>query len=476
MPKPAKKSPTTLAKDLTKKITKELPEKLTRDLPAQTTKLGKDLTQKITNELTRELPNKIGKELTRLTPKPHEQPNLGSLRIGLFTDTYAPQVNGVSISLQLVFDGLQKLGHQVTVFAPKFPGYESDEPGVVRLPSLKYLNDPPFYVAVLGTPRSTWSLSRKHFDLLHAHSPLTVGLLAYLTASTKNLPLIYTYHTSITDYTHYLKVIGGTGVIRHAARWFSATSTNLGDQIVVPSPKFHRLLLEQKVKKPIHVVPNGIDLSHFKAAKQPGLFRTRLGLKPDVPILLSVGRVDPEKRLDFLIDVFTRMADRIPDAHLVFAGDGSARKHLEEHAAATPVHDRIHFLGMVNRAELPDLLHDGTVFLSASTTEVHPISVIEAIASSLPLMAVEDEAFDGMIIENENGHLVPLDVDVYADKLTALLADPERLVRYGKRSAELSEKYSIEGQVRTLEHLYLESILQNWRGSFVSRISEKLNI
>ena len=406
--------------------------------------------------------------------KNQPRPTVGSLRIGLFTDTYAPQVNGVSISLQLISEGLQRRGHQVTIFAPRIPGYEDDKPGVVRLPSLKYLNNPPIYVAVLGTPRSTWSLTRKHFDVLHAHSPLTVGLLAYLTASTKNLPLIYTYHTSITDYTHYLKVIGGTALIRHAARWFSTTSTNLGNQIVVPSPKFHRLLLEQKVKRPIHVIPNGIDLSNFKTSKNPGSFRSRLGVGPDAPILLSVGRVDPEKRLDFLIDAFDRIADRVPEAHLVFAGDGSARKKLQEHAASVRSSSRIHFLGMVSRSELPDLLRDATIFLSASTTEVHPISVIEAIASGLPLVAVQDEAFEGMILENENGHLTPLNVDTYADKLTSLLSDRERLVKYGKRSAELSEKYSIEGQVLALEHLYFEAILQNWRGSFVSRISERL--
>ncbi|MCE9646985.1 MAG: glycosyltransferase [Chloroflexi bacterium] len=402
--------------------------------------------------------------------------NLASLRIGLFTDTYAPQVNGVSISLQLVSEGLQKRGHQVTIFAPRIPGYTDEKPGVVRLPSLKYLNDPPIYVAVLGTPRSTWSLTRKHFDVLHAHSPLTVGLLAYFTASTKNLPLIYTYHTSITDYTHYLKIIGGTALIRHAARWFSTTSTNLGDQIVVPSPKFHRLLLEQKVTKPIYTIPNGIDLSNFKTAKNPGSFRNRLGLKPDTPVLLTVGRVDPEKRLDFLIDAFALLADRIPEAHLVFAGDGSARKKLEEHAAATSVKHRIHFLGMVGRADLPDLLHDGTVFLSASTTEVHPISVIEAIASGLPLVAVQDEAFEGMIVENENGHLTPLDVNAFSDTLVRLLSDPEKLARYGKRSMELSEKFSIEGQVRALEALYMEAILQNWRGSLASRISARLKL
>ncbi|MBL8076997.1 MAG: glycosyltransferase [Anaerolineales bacterium] len=393
--------------------------------------------------------------------------NLGALRIGLFTDTYAPQVNGVSISLQLVSAGLTKRGHQVTIFAPKFPGYKDEQDGVVRLPSLKYLNDPPIYVAVLGTPRSTWSLTRKHFDVLHAHSPLSVGLLAYLTASTKNLPLIYTYHTSITDYTHYLKFIGGTGVIRHGARWFSTASTNLGDQVVVPSPKFYRLLMEQKVRKPIHTIPNGIDLSNFKAAKNPGSLRNRLGLKPEAQILLSVGRMDPEKRLDFLVDAFALLAETHPETVLVFAGDGSARKSLEEKVNGMHLKDRIHFLGMVNRAELPDVLHEATIFLSASTTEVHPISVIEAIASGRPLVAVKDEAFEGMIENDQNGYQVPLDVKVYSQTVSDLLADKGKLERFGKKSTELSEKFSIEGQVKALEQLYFEAILQNWRGKSI---------
>lgn len=399
--------------------------------------------------------------------------HIGSLRIGLFTDTYAPQVNGVSISLQLISEGLKKRGHQVTIFAPKFPGYKDDQPNVMRLPSLKYLNNPPIYVAVLGTPRSTWSLTRKHFDVLHAHSPLSVGLLAYLTASTKRLPLIYTYHTSITDYTHYVKFIGGTGLMKRAAAWFSSASTNLGDQIVVPSPKFYRLLMQQKVRKPIHIIPNGIDLSSFKTAKNAGALRNRLKVSAEAPILLTVGRMDPEKRLDFIIDAFVQISNQIPNAQLVFAGDGSARKNLEEKVNALDVKNKIHFLGMVSRNDLPDVLHDATIFLSASTTEVHPISVIEAIASGLPLVAVQDEAFEGMVEHDVNGYMTPLDVHIYADSIIKLLQDKKKLEAFGKRSALLSEKYSIEGQVKALEKLYTEAILQNWRGNFISRMIPK---
>jgi len=403
-----------------------------------------------------------------------QETSAGSLRIGLFTDTYAPQVNGVSISLQLISEGLKKRGHQVTIFAPRFPGYKDEKASnIIRLPSLKYLNNPPIYVAVLGTPRSTWKLTRENFDVLHAHSPASVGLLAYLTASTKRLPLIYTYHTSITDYTHYIKFVGGTSLIKRAAGWFSKASTDLGDQIIVPSPKFHRLLLNQKVKQPISIIPNGIDLSNFQKAQNPGSLRQRLGIKPDAPILLTVGRMDPEKRLEFIVEAFDLIADRVPNAHLVFAGDGGSRKDVEEKANAIRAKDRIHFLGMVKRADLPDILHDATVFLSASTTEVHPISVIEAIASGLPFVAVQDEAFEGMLEDGLNGYAVPLDVQIFADTLADLLPDRERLGRFSAHSTTLSEKYSIEGQVKTLEKLYMEAILQNWRGSLIEKIIPK---
>jgi 1,2-diacylglycerol 3-alpha-glucosyltransferase len=163
----------------------------------------------------------------------------------------------------------------------------------------------------------------------------------------------------------------------------------------------------------------------------------------------------------------------VPNAHLVFAGDGSARKGVEEKAKASKARDRIHFLGMVARTDLPDIFLDADVFLSASTTEVHPISVIEAIASGLPFVAVKDEAFEGMLENGMNGYEVPLDVKQYADILADLLPDRERLKQFGEHSLALSRKYSIETQVRSLEKLYTEAILQNWRGTLFQRIVPK---
>ena len=401
-------------------------------------------------------------EIAGLT-ETEEKQREGSLRIGLFCDSYTPHMDGVSISLHLVADGLRHAGHQVTVFVPRFPGYQDDEPGIFRAPALPYPCNPPYYIAVPGAPRYTWTLSRMHLDVLHANTPLTIGMLAYLIAATRKLPLIYTYHTYIAEYTHHVKFVGDTRAIRRAARWFSTASTNLGDQVVVPSPKFKRLLLEQKVRKPIHVIPNGIDLDHFNRSKKPGSLHTRLGLKPETPLLLSVGRLDPEKRLEFLIKAVACLPTLDPAPHLVFVGDGSARRDLEARAASTPVHDRIHFLGMIPHTDIPDLLHDATVFLSASTTETQCLAMVEAIAAGLPVMAVKDEAFEGIVVDGENGSQAALDIQSYSAALSSLLSDPANLTRYGRRSVELSQKFSIQGQVQALENLYSVAITQNQR-------------
>lgn len=380
------------------------------------------------------------------------------LRIGFFSDFYLPVVSGIATSMQLLTQGLRDAGHDVTIFAPRFPNYEDDEPKVRRVPSFRYMSLPEVYVAVPGTPRTTWALRSLELDVVHVHSPLTVGMMAYITARAKRLPLVYTYHTSLTDYTHYMKVVGGTRPAYHAARWFSAATANLSDQVVVPSKKFKRLLESQNVHRPVHAISNGIDLSNFRAATHPGRFRLQLGLGADSPLLIFVGRIDPEKNIDFLLDAFERVAERFPNAHFALAGDGAARPGLEAKAASLASVKRIHFLGMMDRADLPDLLHDSTMFLSASVTETQCLSMVEAIATGLPVVAVRDEAFEGIVEEGGNGHTVPMDLQTFTDKVCDLLADRPRLERYSQRSYELSANFSIETQVQKMLKLYRAAI------------------
>ena len=380
--------------------------------------------------------------------------SLPSLRIGFFSDTYLPAVNGIATSMQLLTQGLREAGHEVTIFAPRFPNYEDEEPMVRRVPSFRYMTLPEVYVAVPGTPRTTWALRAIELDLVHAHSPLTLGMMAFITARARRLPLVYTYHTSLTDYTHYMKVVGNTRLAIHATRWFSTATANLSDQVVVPSNKFKRVLGAQNVHRPVHAIPNGIDLSNFQNAAATGKVRARLGMKPDAPLLIFVGRIDPEKNIDFLFEAFDRISHRFPDAHLVLAGDGSARAGLEEQAVSLSCAKRIHFLGMIQRADLPALLHEADLFLSASTSETQCLSMVEAIAAGLPVVAVKDEAFEGIIEDGVNGRTVSMNLETFGDTVCGLLANRGLLESFASHSRQMSGRFSIEAQVEALVELY----------------------
>jgi len=330
-----------------------------------------------------------------------------------------------------------------------------------RIPSVLYMKKPKYYVGLPGTPRIFLALHRSNFDVLHVHSPLTVGMLAFLTARFKNVPLIYTYHTSITDYTHYIKVGGKTRPIGRATRWFSTATANMCNHVVVPSVKYERLLEEQNVRRPIHTIPNGIDLNQFEKTKTSGILRHGYSLSTSSPILLYVGRLDPEKCVDLLTDAFSTIGIDHPTAHLFLAGDGASRSILEAKANQSTLHDQIHFLGMVNHSELPDILHDATLFLSASTSETQCLAMIEAIVSGLPIVAVRDEAFKGILVDGFNGRATPRSVRTFAIAVSDLLKDSEAMRHYRKNSLKLSRNYSIKSQVDSLVKLYRDAILEN---------------
>jgi len=393
-----------------------------------------------------------------------------SLHLGFFTDSYTPQVNGVAISMQLLVNSLRAKGHTVHIFAPRFRGWRDTDPHVHRLPSRRYMDNPPFDIALPVSPAIWRTIGRLKFDLLHMHTPLILGGLAFGIARRRHIPLIYTYHTAITDYVHYAGALARAPFTPRIARWFSGSTANLCDEIVVPSAKFQPLLREHGVHRPIHVVPNGIDLEVFYQTPTQNTFRQTWNIPPDAPILLSVGRLAPEKRLDFLIEAFSAVVRQQPQARLIFAGDGSARAALEKQAAASAYAARIVFLGMVERARLPELFHTATVYVSASTTEVHPLSMIEAIASGLPVVAVRDEALTEMVLEGVNGHFTPREAEPFSAAILHVLSDPSARHAYQHASREISRRYSVEAQAETLLTLYRHALEEKSRTGTVAAL------
>lgn len=362
------------------------------------------------------------------------------MKIAFFTDTYFPQLNGVTISVANYAKALREKGHTVYIFAPKIKGYKDTEKDVYRLPSVKVLSSEPEVMFPIGVSfRGMRQLLKMDFDIVHAHGNGAFSLLGQRVARIQKIPFIITFHTLHTEYTHYFfkgKVIKPGMVERGFRIW-----ARISDGIIAPSEKMRQKLIEFGCKKEIVIMPNFIDLSPFMHAKE-GYLHKLLDLSADVPLLLTVGRLGKEKNFSFLIDVFAALAQKEKKSHFVIVGQGPEKEALQKQAMDRGVADRVHFTGRIAEQDMPHVYHDGAIFLFASTTETQGICVLEAAAAGVPLIIGKDAAFDLILQNGEDGFALPFEKELFVQKIQEVLGNTSLRLRLGHKAASLAQEQS----------------------------------
>lgn len=379
------------------------------------------------------------------------------MKIGFFTETYLPQLNGVSISLSFEKGELTKKGNEVYVFAPKTAG-SNEEDGVIRLNAMKVINSEPAQKMALPLPNRTFRkmLSVK-LDLVHAHGGGFFSFLGYQLALAKGYPFVLTYHTYLAKYTHYFFIKNKLVTSKVAANG-SKLMCNLADVVIVPSEKMKVVLKKYGVSKKIAVVPNPIDVKKFKNVGR-GFLRTRYNLADDTIILLTVVRLGKEKNIDFIIKAFKKVVSENPKTKLFIVGDGPEKKNLETLAAKLSLQDKVIFTGFIDTEEIPQVYSDSDIFLFASTSETQGIVIPEAAACGLPFVVVRDLAFSGAVREGFNGYETPLRVEIFAKKALELSQDKEKRAEFSKNSLRLIEQnFNPDVIIQQLLDVYNEAL------------------
>ncbi len=380
------------------------------------------------------------------------------MRIGLFSDTYAPQINGVSTVVQLMAREFDALGHESFVFAPGYPE-RLVEPcdRVWRFPSRPVRFHP--------ESRLTWPYRRKvpkvlsALDVVHSHTPFSLGLLALWAAPHYRLPHVHTYHTFFTEYLHYLPraIRPSKAVAQRASRAFCDRC----DLVLAPSAEMKAELERYGLHTPVRAMPFGIDLEAFQGEIRFDL-RAELGLAPDARLLLTAGRLGPEKNFGFLLKAFSEVHRRVPQAVLAFAGDGPSRPQLEAQAASLGLSAAVHFLGYVERARLADYYRAAELFVFASKTETQGIVLLEAQAAGTPPVAVGAMGTLDVVADRRSGRLVPEDREAFAAAVVSLLTDEpaRRQLAAGARAqaAEHSARRSCEALLDLYQRLLGEGM------------------
>lgn len=346
------------------------------------------------------------------------------MNIAIFSDTYSPQVNGVVSSILTLEKKLREQGHQVYVFTISHPQAPAHETNVHRMASIPFVFLKDHRVGIMYSNKAVKQIKRLKLDLILSQTEFSMGMFARLISKKLDIPIIHTYHTVYEDYMHY--VSKGISLSPNIARKYSKTFCNHVDGVVAPTKKTEKLLRGYGVKKPIRIIPTGIDFTPFMPEAYTREEVTHLKevfhIPQNDPIVLFVGRVAKEKSIDVLIKAMPKLLAEVPDAKLVIVGDGPQRLELEQLAQHLGVRDQVIFTGMQPWRTIGRIYQLGDVFVSASVTETQGLTFAEAMAAALPVVAMEDESITGFVRDSYNGHLFHNE-DELAEKLAKVLKD-----------------------------------------------------
>jgi glycosyltransferase involved in cell wall biosynthesis len=369
-----------------------------------------------------------------------------SLRIGFFTEIYRPVFNGVVASVEGLAEGLRARGHLVYCFAPWMPGYAEADGPVFRMPSLPLPTRTQYRLTLPLVSRRNLNGVIKRLSIVHVHSPFVTGWMGLRYARRYGMPLVYTYHTQLEAYAHYVPF--ERNATRFAAVQLTRTFANLTDAVVVPTPAMADRLRELGVRVRIEVVPSGIDVVRFGAGNRDERLRARLGVNSGDRLLLSVGRLAKEKNIELLLRGLA--AARDASLKLIVAGDGPIRAELGALARRSGVAGQTRFLGAVAREELPDLYASADAFLMPSTTETQGLVLAEALAAGSYVIAAD--AGPNREVLAGAGIIVPPTAEAFAAALAAVPERPDAPAAATARRA--AQRFTLDAQIDRVLELY----------------------
>lgn len=389
------------------------------------------------------------------------------MKVGIFTETYLPDINGVVTSVVSLKKALEMHGHEVYIVTNHDNVLKTtfdEEERILRLPGLKldflygYKISSPIQVQATRTIKE-WGL-----DVIHIQQEFGIGIYGRYLASTWEIPLLNTYHTTYEDYTHYvnffdLEVVDNLS--KKVVEVLSKSFTKKSNIVITPSQKTKDMLLGYGIEKQIEVIPTGLDLARFDVSltseKTKQSIKEKHGIAEDQTLFTYVGRIAKEKSVDVLIDAFKIVKDNKVPAKLLIVGGGPDLEDLKKQAKRLDVLDYVFFEGLVVSEDVPMYYHTADAFISASTTETQGLTYIEALASGLGIFAVRDEVLEGIVIDGKTGYYFD-DFSDLAQKVEQFTNDKQAKTAIFDNALEVSKQYSLEVYYDRIINCYREAI------------------
>ena len=374
------------------------------------------------------------------------------MRIALFTECYRPIVNGVVVSVVTFATELRKLGHDVHIIAPAYPGFTDTDPQVHRLPSVMPPSRTRYPLAIPFSGRRLKAVFEAQPPaLIHAQHPFATGREARRWARRLKLPLVFTYHTLIREYAHYVPL--PRPLVRAAAVRLSRTFSNSADHVIVPTRGIENVLRSYGVHRPIDVIPTGLDLSLIRGVERKPMC-AGLGIPSGVPLIAYSGRIAREKSLDTLIGALSMLVRRGSAAHLVLIGGGPWEDECRRLIDLERLADRVHMTGYLPRESVFDWLAEADVYCFPSLTDTQGVVVLEAMAVGCPPVAARSGAVEDVIRDGTDGLIVEPTAEAFADAISQILSDGDLRCRLAGQAKQRAEEFSADRMAQRLVRVY----------------------
>ena len=390
------------------------------------------------------------------------------MRIGIFTDTYPPYINGVSTSIQMLEHALRKKGHQVFIVTvnPENMTYKYEK-NIIRIPGIP-IGIYDYRLTGIYPVRAIKTIKKWNLDVIHSHTEFGIGTFARIIAKQLSIPLVHTYHTMYEDYVHYITkgYFNDTSkkIVEHLTKFYCDKTAK---ELIVPTKKAYDLFKEKyKVDKNVHIIPTGIDLEKFYKEnldnKKLEKLKQKLKITKDDYIVLYVGRLGKEKNVDFLIDNQEYFVKKNKHVKLVIVGSGPDYEKYLKKVKKLKLEENIIFTGKVPYNNINYYYNIGNVFVTASTTETQGLTLIEAMATSIPVVCIDDESFKNTVISGLNGYIFKNKKE-YRKAIDDLIENKELSKKLGKQARISTNEYSSKYYAERVLDVYKKTIQENKR-------------
>lgn len=379
------------------------------------------------------------------------------MKIGIFTECYKPVLNGVVNSIIGFKEGLTKLGHEVYIFCPTYQDTKTEDDKIIYCKSWP-LPGKSGYHFIFPLAKDVKNIV-KMMDIIHVQHPFIMGDIAADNSHEFDKPLLFTNHTQYDQYLHYVPF--SKKFVKKQLINYIKNFTKRVDLIIAPAYGIEKKLESYGVKTPIAIVPNGIDVKRFETKideKIKEKLRKKYNIESSDKVLIFTGRIAEEKNLTFLLKAFKQICLKLTNIKLLMIGGGVEIDKFKKMIIDLGLENKAIITDFIPYSEMQNYLSLGQIYVTASKSEVHPLTILEGLAAGLPMVIIDAPGTADIVTNNTDGLISKDNINDFVKNILKVINNQTLTKKLSSNAKKTAQKYSYLETSKKMVEAYQKAI------------------